>query len=142
LSGNAKYASGEILFSPDGIKQYDLLKLPAKKLQSIRGKEFAMVFQEPMTSLNPVFTCGHQVMEALQLHQDVGEKEAKKRTIALFERVKLPDPEQLFNRYPHQLSGGQKQRVMIAMAMSGNPSLLICDEPTTALGCDRTENCS
>ena len=92
-----------------------------------------MVFQEPMTSLNPVFTCGHQVMEALQLHQEVGEKEAKKRTINLFERVRLPDPEQLFNRYPHQLSGGQKQRVMIAMAMSGNPSLLICDEPTTAL---------
>jgi len=133
LSRNAKYASGEILFSPDGIKQYDLLKIPGKKLQSIRGKEIAMIFQEPMTSLNPVFTCGHQVMEALQLHQEVGEKEAKKRTIELFERVKLPDPEQLFNRYPHQISGGQKQRVMIAMAMSGNPSLLICDEPTTAL---------
>ena len=86
-----------------------------------------------MTSLNPVFTCGYQVMEALRLHQKVDEEEAKKRTIELFENVKLPEPAQIFNRYPHQLSGGQKQRVMIAMAMSGNPSLLICDEPTTAL---------
>ena len=92
-----------------------------------------MIFQEPMTSLNPVFTSGYQVMEALRLHQEVDEKEAKKRTIELFEKVKLPEPAQIFNRYPHQLSGGQKQRVMIAMAMSGNPSLLICDEPTTAL---------
>ena len=133
LSGTAKYTSGEILFSPDGIEQYDLLKQPESKLQRIRGKEIAMVFQEPMTSLNPVFTCGHQVMEALELHQDVNKKEAKKKTIELFNKVKLPDPERMFDRYPHQLSGGQKQRVMIAMAMSGNPSLLICDEPTTAL---------
>ena len=133
LSGTAKYTAGEILFSPDGIEQYDLLKQPESKLQRIRGKEIAMVFQEPMTSLNPVFTCGHQVREALELHQDVNEKEAKKKTIELFNKVKLPDPERMFDRYPHQLSGGQKQRVMIAMAMSGNPSLLICDEPTTAL---------
>ena len=133
LSGTAKYTSGEILFSPDGIEQYDLLKQPESKLQRIRGKEIAMVFQEPMTSLNPVFTCGHQVSEALQLHQGVNEKEAKNKTIELFDRVKLPDPIRMFDRYPHQLSGGQKQRVMIAMAMSGNPSLLICDEPTTAL---------
>ena len=133
LSGTAKYTAGEILFSPDGIEQYDLLKQPETKLQRVRGKEIAMVFQEPMTSLNPVFTCGHQVMEALELHQDVNKKEAKKKTIELFNKVKLPDPERMFDRYPHQLSGGQKQRVMIAMAMSGNPSLLICDEPTTAL---------
>ena len=133
LSGTAKYTAGEILFSPDGIEQYDLLKQPETKLQRVRGKEIAMVFQEPMTSLNPVFSCGHQVMEALELHQDVNKKEAKKKTIELFNKVKLPDPERMFDRYPHQLSGGQKQRVMIAMAMSGNPSLLICDEPTTAL---------
>ena len=133
LSGTAKYTAGEILFSPDGIEQYDLLKQPETKLQRVRGKEIAMVFQEPMTSLNPVFTCGHQVMEALELHQDVNKKEAKKKTIELFNKVKLPDPERMFDRYPHQLSGGQKQRVMIAMAMSGNPSLLICDETTTAL---------
>ncbi|HUQ65620.1 MAG TPA: ABC transporter ATP-binding protein [Flavitalea sp.] len=133
LSPTAKYKSGEILFSPDGKEQFDLLILPGKNLQSVRGRQIAMIFQEPMTSLNPVFTCGHQVMEALQLHQQVHNSEAKKRTIELFEKVKLPDPANIFNRFPHQLSGGQKQRVMIAMAMSGNPSLLICDEPTTAL---------
>jgi peptide/nickel transport system ATP-binding protein len=92
-----------------------------------------MIFQEPMTSLNPVFTCGHQVMEAIRLHFALDEQESRRRTIELFEKVKLPDPAAIFNRYPHQVSGGQKQRVMIAMAMSGNPSLLICDEPTTAL---------
>lgn len=93
----------------------------------------AMIFQEPMTSLNPVYTCGNQVMEAIRLHQKVNKAIAKQKTIALFEKVKLPDPSAMFNRYPHQLSGGQKQRVMIAMAMSCQPSLLICDEPTTAL---------
>ena len=133
LSPGAKYTRGEILFSPDGKQQHDLVKLSENTIQTIRGKKIAMIFQEPMTSLNPVFTCGNQVMEALRLHQEVDEKEAKKRTIELFEKVKLPEPAQIFNRYPHQLSGGQKQRVMIAMAMSSNPSLLICDEPTTAL---------
>jgi peptide/nickel transport system ATP-binding protein len=133
LTKNARFTSGEILFSPDGKVQTDLLKVDEKTLQSIRGKEIAMIFQEPMTSLNPVFTCGHQVMEAIQLHQNIHEKEAKKRTLELFGKVNLPQPAFIFNRYPHQLSGGQKQRVMIAMAMSGNPSLLICDEPTTAL---------
>ncbi|MEP7258215.1 MAG: ABC transporter ATP-binding protein, partial [Flavitalea sp.] len=129
----AKYVKGEILFSPDGHHQYNMIGLTGKQLRSIRGKQIGMIFQEPMTSLNPVFTCGYQVMEAIRLHENIPEKEARKKTLALFEKVKLPDPALIFNRYPHQVSGGQKQRVMIAMAVSGNPSLLICDEPTTAL---------
>ncbi len=92
-----------------------------------------MIFQEPMTSLNPVYTCGDQVMEAIRIHRKVGTGEARREAILLFEKVRLPDPERMLTRYPHQLSGGQKQRVMIAMAMSSGPSLLICDEPTTAL---------
>ena len=97
-----------------------------------------MIFQEPMTSLNPVFTCGYQVMEAIRLHQQLSSTNAKEKAISLFEKVKLPNPAEMINRYPHQLSGGQKQRVMIAMAISCNPSLLIADEPTTA---HPTESC-
>ena len=128
---SAHYPKGEILFSEDGLKQIDLLKV--NDMSAIRGKQIAMIFQEPMTSLNPVFTCGDQVMESILLHNNLSKQEAKNKTIQLFEKVKLPDPANIFGRYPHQLSGGQKQRVMIAMAMSSNPSLLICDEPTTAL---------
>ncbi len=102
-------------------------------LQKIRGNKISMIFQEPMSSLNPVFTCGQQVVEALQQHKKINYQQAKQKTIEWFEKVKLPDPAVIFNRYPHQLSGGQKQRVMIAMAMCCEPSLLICDEPTTAL---------
>lgn len=129
----AAYTGGEILFSDTGLESSDLLKRNSHALQDIRGNKIAMIFQEPMTSLNPVLTCGRQVMEAIQLHKKVSREVARKATIEWFSKVKLPNPEAIFGRYPHQLSGGQKQRVMIAMAMCCEPSLLICDEPTTAL---------
>jgi len=127
------YASGKIIYSPANQEPQDLLKASNQKLQELRGNRIAMIFQEPMSSLNPVMTCGNQVMEAIRQHQHIAAAAAKKETIQLFEKVKLPDPAGMFHRYPHQLSGGQKQRVMIAMAMSCKPDLLICDEPTTAL---------
>lgn len=129
----ARYSSGKLLFNEEGKEPIDLLRLQPSELQTIRGAKIAMIFQEPMTSLNPVMSCGKQVMEALLVHQNLSKSDAKRRTIQWFEKVKLPEPERSFDRYPHQLSGGQKQRVMIAMVMICEPSLLICDEPTTAL---------
>ena len=129
----AKFTSGEIIFSENGTENSDLLKRRKNEMQYIRGNKIAMIFQEPMTSLNPVLTCGDQVMEALLLHKKISKAAAKQQTISWFKKVKLPDPYTMFSRYPHQLSGGQKQRVMIAIAMCCEPVLLICDEPTTAL---------
>ena len=111
----------------------NLLDLDVPEMRKVRGGDIGMIFQEPMSSLNPVQTVGAQVVEAILLHDDVTKAEARDRTIALFERVGIPDPEQRFETYPHQLSGGLKQRVVIAMAIAMRPKILIADEPTTAL---------
>ncbi len=126
-------SGGEIIFHQKNGSKIDLLQISEEKMRGFRGNELAMIFQEPMTSLNPVFSCGNQVMEAIILHQKLNVNDAKLLTLELFKKVQLPDPERVFNTYPHQISGGQKQRVMIAMAMSCKPSVLIADEPTTAL---------
>ena len=126
-------SGGKIIFHQKDGTVTNLLSISEEAMRKFRGNDIAMIFQEPMTSLNPVFTCGNQVMEAIILHQKLNKEAAKAITISLFEEVQLPDPERIFSTYPHQISGGQKQRVMIAMAMSCQPSILIADEPTTAL---------
>lgn len=123
-----KIVAGEILF-----KGKNILETPEDEMRKIRGNEISMIFQEPMTSLNPVFTIGNQIMEAILLHQKVTKKEAREKTIEMLRLVGIPLPENRVDDYPHQFSGGMRQRVMIAMALSCNPSLLIADEPTTAL---------
>jgi len=129
-----KIEEGEILYQRNG-KVMDLAKLNPKgrEMRSIRGNEIAMIFQEPMTSLNPVYTIGNQIMEAIILHQHLRKKQARKKAIEMLRAVGIPVPEQRIDEYPHQLSGGMRQRTMIGMALSCNPSLLIADEPTTAL---------
>src|SRR6202007_3034906 len=128
-----KIVDGSIIFNAGGFQGRNLLELSWDEIRDIRGKEISMIFQEPMTSLNPVFTIGMQVMEAVLVHEKVSKEEAFQRSVQMLGLVGIPDPPSRMNDYPQQFSGGMRQRVMIAIALACNPSLLIADEPTTAL---------
>ncbi len=134
IEAPGRIETGEILYERAG-RVIDLARLDprGRTIREIRGNDIAMIFQEPMTSLNPVFTIGDQIMEGILLHQGVGRSEARRKAVEMLEAVAIPSPNQRIDEYPHQLSGGMRQRAMIAMALSCNPSLLIADEPTTAL---------
>jgi peptide/nickel transport system ATP-binding protein len=133
LPPNGRIVGGRVLFRHRDEGVLDLVSLPPKRMRGIRGSGIAMIFQEPMTSLNPLFTVGEQIAEMVRLHEPVGRAQARRRALAMLELVEMPSATQRLDDYPHQMSGGMRQRVMIAMALACNPTLLIADEPTTAL---------
>ena len=133
VTSPGRVEKGEVFLLNRGGESVNLLSFTEKEMRAVRGREMAMIFQEPMTSLNPVFTVGDQIMEAILVHERIGKKAARGRAIELLKAVNIPNPETRIKDYPHQLSGGQRQRVMIAMALSCRPGVLIADEPTTAL---------